>query len=130
MQATPEILVGSILLVSTEPWEFKALANALSSNGYTVRWLNNRSAALGVLREDPPDVVIIHFPVYDRSVVGVCSAFACTDPDLPLIAVGPRTDGRDKADVLAVGPLDYVELPFDTREMIARIRSIIRRASR
>jgi DNA-binding response OmpR family regulator len=43
--------------------------------------------------------------------------------------VRPKIDGREKADVLAVGALDYVELPFDTREMIARIRRVIGRAS-
>ena len=129
MQHTPGVLVDAVLLVAPDRGLME-LAGVLTTSGYTVHSAPNQSAALESIRDDPPSVIIINFGVYDPSVLSVCFAFAQSNPDLPLIAVGPKIDGREKAHVLAVGASDYVELPFDTEELVARIRNLVRRASR
>lgn len=129
MQPTSGVLVDAVLLVAPDRG-FMELAGVLTTSGCTVHSAANQSAALESIREDPPSVAIVNFRIYDPSVLNMCLAFAQSKPDLPLIVVGPKIDGREKAHVLAVGASDYVELPFDTVELVARIRSLIRRTSR
>jgi DNA-binding response OmpR family regulator len=129
LQQTSGVLVDTILLVAPDRG-LKTLADVLTISGYAVHSVTNQSTALGSIRDAPPSVVIVNFQVYDLSVLNICLAFARTKPDLPLIAVGPKIDGREKAHVLAIGASDYVERPFDTGELVARIRGAIRRASR
>jgi two-component system, OmpR family, KDP operon response regulator KdpE len=130
LQLTSDTRGDVILLVDPDPCGFKAVAGILTARGYTVRSAASQLAALGSIGQDPPDVVIVKVGDYDIAVLEVCSSFAQSKPNLPLIVLGPRIEGREKARVFAVGASDYVELPFDTGELIARIRSAIRRASR
>jgi len=75
---------------------------------------------------DPPSAVVIWFQTEAQVAQEVCIEIRRLAPEMPLIVMGPKTDIATKVRLLDLGADDYLEEPFATEELIARLRSIIR----
>ena len=115
-----------ILVVNTDRYGFRAIHDALAGNGFTVCSTASLAAAAQSIRDSPPNAILINFQAYDLAELNAYCALTRVRPELPLIVVGPKIDGRDKARMLEAGIADYIEFPFDLDELVARIRSSIR----
>jgi DNA-binding response OmpR family regulator len=116
----------SVLLVDDDVMITSPLARALSQAGYQVKVANNGRDGLALAREESPDVVILDVMMPQIDGWDVCRALRqeSTVPILMLTALG---DEVDRILGLELGADDYVTKPFSTRELIARLKALLRR---
>jgi two-component system alkaline phosphatase synthesis response regulator PhoP len=74
--------------------------------------------------------VILDLPLAGSSGCDLCKTIANLIPGLPLLILSGSSDVADKVRLLEMGADDYVTIPFSPRELVARLRALIRRASR
>lgn len=128
-QSTPsETLTHNILLVDDEYDLLRALSATLTRAGWRVSTASDGQQAINVFRASSPNLIILDLmlPVLDGWEV--CREVRKTS-DVPIIMLTARDDNVDKILGLELGADDYITKPFDSRELIARIRAILRRAN-
>jgi len=117
-----------IMVVDDEQLILKLLSRTLEPEGYDVVVAENGEAALKLLDKHEPDLVIldIMMPGLDGfQVLGLIRQRS----NIPVIMLTARHEVTAVRDALTVGADDYVRKPFHTRELLARIRAKLRRAS-
>src|SRR5439155_7322577 len=121
--------VGRVLLVEDEQDVAELIRYNLAKEGYDVVVTANGADALRLARERQPDVVLLDIMVPQLNGWEVCRRLK-KDPELsaiPVIMVTGRVEEGDKVLGFEVGADDYVTKPFSPRELIARIRAVVRR---
>ena len=121
--------LGRVLLVEDEQDVAELIRYNLTKEGYDVVMTANGADALRLARERQPDVVLLDIMVPQLNGWEVCRRLK-KDPELstiPVIMVTGRVEERDKVLGFEVGADDYVTKPFSPRELIARIRAVVRR---
>jgi len=121
--------VGRVLLVEDEQDVAELIRYNLAKEGYDVVMTANGADALRLARERQPDVVLLDIMVPQLNGWEVCRRLK-KDPELsatPVIMVTGRVEEGDKVLGFEVGADDYVTKPFSPRELIARIRAVVRR---
>jgi DNA-binding response OmpR family regulator len=107
--------------------EFRELmAAVLRRDGFVVEVAEDGSAALALARSFAPDVVVLDLGLPGMDGVEVCRQLR-TFTDAYVVMVTGRRDEVDKLIGLSVGADDYVTKPFSTRELVARVRAMLRR---
>jgi DNA-binding response OmpR family regulator len=114
------------LVVDDEPALVRAVAGYLRREGFTVATAGDGEAALRAARDDRPDVVVLDLMLPGIDGIEVCRALR-TFTDAYLIMLTARADEVDKLIGLSVGADDYLTKPFSPRELVARIRTMLRR---
>ena len=125
---TPADAGGRVLLVEDDAAIQAMMAEALRENGFQVA-----IAATGVemdrsLAREKPDIVLLDVMLPGEDGRAICGRLRAGSPDLPIILVTALGDDIDRILGLEIGADDYVTKPFNTRELIARIRALLRRA--
>ncbi|MCL2822657.1 MAG: response regulator transcription factor [Polyangiaceae bacterium] len=120
----------TILLVEDEPNIILGLQDALEFEGYEFvsAPTGREGVSLAALRK--PDVVLLDLMLPDINGYQVCEEIRRRDPFMPIIMLTARSQETDKIRGLDAGADDYVTKPFSVAELTARIRAIVRRASR
>jgi DNA-binding response OmpR family regulator len=108
----------------------KILRRLFSLEGYEVDVIPEGAACLEMLHHRLPSAVILDLPHPGSSGCDLCREIANLAPDLPLVILSASSKVADKVLLLEMGADDYVTIPFSPRELIARLRALIRRASR
>jgi len=120
---------ATVLIVEDEPAILELIAVNLEHAGYaTLRALNAEDAARA-LADVLPDVVLLDWMLPGQSGLAVAKRLR-TDPrtrDLPIIFITARAEEADKIAGLEAGADDYITKPFSPRELVARIRAVLRR---
>jgi two-component system phosphate regulon response regulator PhoB len=119
----------SILLVEDEPSIVDLLSYNLKREGFEVRETGDGEEALLMIRERPPDLVILDWMLPSVSGLEVCRQLR-RDPNLqqlPIIMLTARAEEDDRVRALDSGADDYVTKPFSPSEVIARVRAVLRR---
>jgi DNA-binding response OmpR family regulator len=119
-----------ILVIEDDPALRKILRRLFSSEGYEVDVVPDARAGLEMLRQRAPDAVVLDLLRPGSSGCDLCKKIASLAPGLPLVILSASADVADKVLLLEMGADDYVTIPFSPRELIARLRALIRRASR
>ncbi|EDY56904.1 MULTISPECIES: response regulator transcription factor [Streptomyces] len=114
-----------VLLVEDDEPVAQSLRRGLIRYGFEVEWVSTGAAALG--HEGPYDVVLLDLGLPDTDGLDVCRALR-ERGDVPIIVISARSDETDRVVGLELGADDYVTKPFGVREVIARIRAVMRRA--
>lgn len=120
--------MASLLIVEDEADLRDGLAYFLAEQGHSVRATASGAEALGMVRTEPPDLVILDLMLPDLSGTEVCRQIR-EEPrtaDLPIVILTARGSERDRLDGLELGADDYVVKPFSLRELSLRIRAILR----
>jgi DNA-binding response OmpR family regulator len=121
--------LGRILVVEDEPDVAELIRYNLAKEGWEVTSVANGADALRRARESRPDVVLLDIMVPQLNGWEVCRRLK-QDPDttaVPVIMVTGRVEEGDKVLGFELGADDYVTKPFSPRELIARIRAVVRR---
>jgi len=119
--------MSRILLVDAEPDPVVALKGNLEREGYDVLSSADLEQALVVVRELKPDLVILEPMLPGLHGFEVCRALRRVST-VPIIILTARSDEIDKVVALELGADDYVTKPFGMKELIARVRTLLRRA--
>jgi DNA-binding response OmpR family regulator len=119
-----------ILVIEHDSALRKNLERLFSLEGYEVDVVPDGVTGLELLRLRLPSAVIVDLPRPGSSGCDLCKEIANLIPGLPLLILSASSDVTDKVLLLEMGANDYVTIPFSPRELVARLRSLIRRTSR
>ncbi|WP_170313273.1 response regulator transcription factor [Nocardioides gansuensis] len=112
-----------VLLVEDDESIATSLRRGLARYGYEVDWV---ATAAEALQAAPSDLVLLDLGLPDGDGLDVCRVLRSRS-DVPIIVVSARSDEADRVVGLELGADDYVSKPFGVREVIARIRAVMRR---
>jgi two-component system OmpR family response regulator len=118
-----------LLLVDDEASLRQPLADYLVRQGFVVRQASDAAKARAALIEDMPDLVLLDIMMPGEDGLSLCRHLV-ESKDLPVILLTARGEATDRIVGLEIGADDYVVKPFEPRELVARIRSVLRRAGR
>jgi len=104
-----------------------SLNSLLLRAGYDVRSVIGGVTLSALLASDRFSALFLGLQIETISTLATCLAIRQTDPDIPLIVLGSSTDIATKVGLFELGADDYIEEPFDAVELVARLRSLIRR---
>ena len=119
----------SLLLVDDERTLREPLAEYLSGQGFSVREAESAAAARSLLANEAPDLVLMDIMMPGEDGLSLCRHVAETR-GLPVILLTAKGEAMDRIIGLEIGADDYVTKPFEPRELVARIRSVLRRSER
>ena len=116
----------TILIVEDDDTVREALSAGLESEGYEVILSDNGLDGLKQAKEEGPDLILLDLMLPEMDGLSVCRALR-RDSDVPIIMLTARGTEMDKIVGLETGADDYVVKPFSLGELLARIRSLLRR---
>jgi DNA-binding response OmpR family regulator len=122
--------MGRILVIEDDSALRKVLRRLFPSEGYAVDVAPDAVCGLERLRQGTPAAVVLDLPRPGSSGCDLCEKIANLIAGLPLVILSGSSDVADKLLLLEMGADDYVTVPFSPRELVARLRALIRRASR
>jgi two-component system KDP operon response regulator KdpE len=117
----------SVLVVDDEFALRKALRTSLTASGFAVEEARNGEEAVGAVRQRPFDLVLLDINMPGISGVEACQKIRGLAPQTGIVMVTVRDSENDKVNALEAGADDYVTKPFRLRELIARLRAVLRR---
>lgn len=115
-----------ILIVEDEPKIVKLARDYLEKGGFTVLVAGDGRAALAAARQDNPDLVVLDLNLPGLDGLDVCRILR-RESDVPIIMLTARVDETDRLIGLELGADDYITKPFSPRELVARVRAVLRR---
>lgn len=117
-----------ILLVEDDPSLAEGIRTALHRAAYSVDWLSDGPSALTAIKDGGIDLVILDLGLPHLDGLEVIRQARRMGKDLPILVLSAREHARDRALGLDTGADDYLGKPFDTNELLARVRALTRRA--
>jgi DNA-binding response OmpR family regulator len=118
----------SVLLIEDDPGVALSLRAALEREGYSVAWRSRGSEGIAYAREQAPQLIILDLRLPDGSGFDVCREMRRQGLRQPILMLTVQADEVDKVLGLEMGADDYVTKPFALRELLSRIRALLRRA--
>jgi two-component system alkaline phosphatase synthesis response regulator PhoP len=115
-----------VLVVDDEPKTAKIARDYLESSGFQVTTASNGVDALATARHERPDLVVLDLNMPGMDGLDVCRALR-RESDVPIIMLTARVEETDRLIGLELGADDYITKPFSPRELVARVRAVLRR---
>lgn len=119
-----------ILVIEDDRAVQKALRRLFESEGFAVDIAGNGIEGLEMFRAALPSILVLDLSLPGIPGQDLCREISQEAPSLPIIILSARTEVMDKVLLLELGAHDYVTKPFSPRELLARVRSAMRRSSR
>ncbi len=119
-----------ILVIEDDRAVQKALKRLFEGEGFTVDIAGNGTEGLQLFRAAVPAVLVLDLSLPGTPGQDVCREIGQAAPNLPIIILSARTEVMDKVLLLELGAHDYVTKPFSPRELLARVRTAMRRSTR
>lgn len=117
-----------ILIVEDEPAMVAGLRDNFEFEGYEVLTASDGVAGLERALKEVPDLVVLDVMMPRMSGLDVCKQLKAKRPSIPIIMLTARGQEVDKVVGLELGADDYVTKPFSIRELLARVKAVLRRA--
>lgn len=117
----------NILVIDNDETCCEALRRSLNFNGYTVTLENNGRNGFAHLENNPVDLVILDADLPDQDGLEVCRAIRTKGLNVGVVFLTKRAGVSDRVTGLDAGADDYLPKPFALEELLARIRSVLRR---
>jgi DNA-binding response OmpR family regulator len=115
-----------ILVVDDEPKIVKLARDYLERGGFQVIAAEDGSTALAAARREKPDLIVLDLNLPEMDGLDVCRALR-RESDVPIIMLTARVEEMDRLIGLELGADDYITKPFSPRELVARVRTVLRR---
>jgi two-component system alkaline phosphatase synthesis response regulator PhoP len=117
----------TVLVIDDEPKIADLCRDYLRAAGYGVLTAGDGAEGLALARRERPDLVVLDLMLPGMDGLDVCRALR-REGSLPIIMLTARVDESDRLVGLELGADDYLTKPFSPRELVARVRSVLRRA--
>jgi two-component system, OmpR family, alkaline phosphatase synthesis response regulator PhoP len=118
--------VRTVLIVDDEPEIVRILRDYLERAGFAVVTAGDGEAAVAMARRHRPDLVVLDLTLPSLDGLDVARTLR-RDGEVPIIMLTARTEESDRVAGLELGADDYVAKPFSPRELVARVRAVLRR---
>jgi DNA-binding response OmpR family regulator len=119
-------MAGKILLVEDEAKIAHTVRLYLEQAGYQVTTVQDGAQAMPAFRHERPDLVILDLLLPNMDGLDICHQIRRTS-DTPIIMLTARSEEADRLIGLELGADDYIVKPFSPREVVARLRAVLRR---
>jgi len=118
-----------VLVVEDEPAQREVLAYNIEAEGFQVLTAEAGDIALAMVRETPPDVIVLDWMLPNVSGIEVCRQLkmGADTARIPIIMLSARSEEVDKVRGLETGADDYITKPYSVAELLARVRTQLRR---
>lgn len=119
----------TVFVVEDEPDILALIAINLQKSGYDVEEYTEAGPMLKTLEKRTPDLIILDLMLPDHDGLDVCKTLKKSDlySDIPIIMVTAKTEEFDVVLGLELGADDYIPKPFSPRELVARVKAVLRR---
>lgn len=124
-----ETATPRLLLVDDEAALREPLAEYLSRQGFVVNQAASAAEARSLIRQDQPELVLLDIMMPGEDGLSLCRHLV-ESRDIPVIFLTAKGEATDRIVGLEIGADDYVVKPFEPRELVARIKSVLRRSAR
>ncbi len=123
--------ISLIAVLDDEPDIVELLSVQLKNASFKVRGFNNAEKLLRFLSEKKPNLILLDLMLPDMDGLDVCKQLKSNDAykDIPIIMLTAKGEETDKIIGLELGADDYITKPFSPKELIARVRAVLRRIS-
>lgn len=115
-----------ILVVDDEPKIARLARDYLEQNGFRVLPVTDGVTALAAARQEKPDLIVLDLNLPGMDGLDVCRALR-RQSNVPIIMLTARVEETDRLIGLELGADDYIVKPFSPRELVARVRAVLRR---
>ena len=122
--------IPRVLVVDDEPNIAELVQVALKFHGCEVSTAATGAQAIAQAESDRPDLIVLDVMLPDIDGFEVCRRLRVTGNEVPVIFLTARDTSSDTVTGLAIGGDDYVTKPFSVEALVARVRAVLRRASR
>ncbi|MBA0035137.1 two-component system response regulator BaeR [Pantoea sp. BIGb0393] len=126
---SPENSDPLILVVEDEPKLAQLVIDYLQASNYRTHHIADGNAVLNYVQQTPPDLMLLDLMLPGRDGLTLCREIRRFS-ELPIIMVTARTEEIDRLLGLEIGADDYICKPFSPREVVARVKTILRRVKR
>jgi two-component system response regulator BaeR len=116
-----------ILVVEDEPRLARLVGDYLRVAGYAARLIDNGLDVLPAVQAEPPALILLDLMLPGRDGLSICRALR-RDSSVPIIMLTARVEEVDRLIGLEAGADDYICKPFSPREVVARVKAVLRRA--
>lgn len=117
-----------ILVIEDDPAVAQVLQQSLKRDGYRVTWQNTGGGGIAFAREQNPHLIILDVRLPDGSGFDFCRQMRGLGLRQPILMLTVQSDDVDKILGLEMGADDYLTKPYNFRELLARVRALLRRA--
>jgi two-component system, OmpR family, phosphate regulon response regulator PhoB len=123
--------IPRILAVDDEPAVGEMLRFILEQDGFQIDYAENATQAISQIKKNPPDLILLDWMLPGMSGIELAERLKKDHETklIPIIMLTAKGEEDDKVSGLDIGAEDYVTKPFSARELLARIRTILRRVS-
>jgi len=118
-----------ILIVEDEPKLGQLLVDYLEAAGYATQWLSNGNDVVPLVKTNPPAMILLDLMLPGSSGLSICRDIRQFS-DIPIMMVTAKTEEIDRLLGLEIGADDYICKPYSPREVVARVKVILRRCVR
>ena len=120
--------LASLLIVEDDPEIRRLLADFLQREGFEVECADSGKAMDAVLQRMRPDLLVLDLMLPGEDGLSICRRLRADD-NIPILMLTAKSDEIDRVVGLEMGADDYLTKPFAPRELLARVRAILRRAN-
>ena len=124
----PTTSITSILVIEDDAAVATSLAEGLQRDGYSVTWKITGGEGVAYAREHAPHLIILDVRLPDISGFDVCRQLRQFGARQPILMLTARSEEIDKVLGLEMGADDYMTKPYGLRELLSRVRALLRRA--
>ena len=120
----------NILIADDEPNQLELMSFNLSNAGYSIIKATNGKEAIELIENHSPDLIILDWMMPKMSGIDVCRTLRSRPEtkQIPIIILSARSEDSDKSLGLDTGADDYISKPFSPKELISRVKALLRRA--
>ena len=121
---------ANILIADDEPNQLELMSFNLSNAGYSIIRATNGKEAIELIENHSPDLIILDWMMPKVSGIDVCRTLRSRSEtkQIPIIILSARSEDSDKSLGLDTGADDYISKPFSPKELISRVKALLRRA--
>lgn len=117
-----------ILLVDDDRTVAEVVTRYLEREGFAVEWVADGRTAIDRALEDPPELIVLDLMLPKVDGLEVCRRIRALNP-VPVIMLTARSDEADRVIGLDLGADDYLTKPFSPRELVSRVKAVLRRSA-
>lgn len=118
---------GKIMVVDDEESLVRLITYNLNKEGYSTVWAYDGNEAWKKIKEENPDLIILDLMLPGKDGLEICRELRSENNQTPIIMLTAKDDEIDKVVGLELGADDYITKPFSVRELLARIKAVLRR---
>ncbi|MDF1739672.1 MAG: response regulator transcription factor [Verrucomicrobiales bacterium] len=119
-----------ILIAEDDPVSLDSIEACLSGEGFSTLLAKNGDEAIQLWEAEKPDLVCLDIMMPEKDGFEVCRRIRASDKSLPILFLSAKNEEIDVVVGLELGADDFIRKPFGKHELIARVRSVLRRSER